>query len=531
MGRALRTGMKRLQALACVALFAVPLAACDDGATTADEADLTSVSARSRELKFEGRVYVSPSASNDDILRLVHQQTKTAFGPLRTSDIGVNNRELKGVDPQTFVKRNVTVIDTDKAGDTGTPMLEVSYTYVDDAVVPVEMAERSSLPGAVLRPSYQSESARILKECTANDAEARDFADALWYVFEPDVASCPKAIKAEQTLIETARTKLTDGTKQVAKVEANRLYLPVTFALGADKTNDGKSYPEYDRLYRGGIKQNKLIISFINGLIDHDGSGNLADDPGYGEWVDTLDQIISDRPTFKIAAVADGVDVSNYTLADGKAVTMTVQDIVDLHNGSFAGLSFSQREELESMVAERVADHWITLEMPAKVKIGTTQTRNIKVQVLTYFGHAETTTPFKYAIKNSDVFIYNGHSLIGFGPLDPRNFTASDFPSTYQILFIDSCVSYNYYEADYIPLKQGGTKNLDLVTNAIESPSFQSGFALGRFISTLINGQQASWLELLESAEATGSGMRVVDGELDNKYSPTKKPITLTVAQ
>ncbi|HTJ83533.1 MAG TPA: hypothetical protein VL400_17555 [Polyangiaceae bacterium] len=520
----------KLQALALLALAALPLTACDSP-VTGDEQDLTSVRARSRELKFEGRVYVSPTATNDDILRVVHQQTKTAFGPLRTSDIGVNNRELKGVDPATFVKRNVTVIDTDLAGDKGKQMVEVKYTYVDDAVVPTELEDRSTLPGAVLRPDYQSETQRILKECTANDSEAQEFSDALWYVFEPSVTSCPKAIKAEQSKIDAARTKLADSKTQVAKLEANRLYLPVTFQLGADKTNDGQSFPEYDRLYRGGIKQNKLIISFINGLIDHDGGTDLSQDSGYGEWIDTLDQIVTERPNFKVIAVEDGVDIMSYTLSSGKSVQLGgVKDIVALHNGSGpSGLTSSQKNELEEMVAERVADHWITLEMPAKVKIGTTLTRNIKIQILTYFGHAETTTPFKYAIKNSDVFLYNGHSLIGFGPLDPKNFTESDFPTSYQVLFIDSCVSYNYYEADYIPLKKGGTKNLDLVTNAIEAPSFQSGFALGQFITTLINGKQASWLDLLESAEATGDGMRVVDGELDNKYNPAVKPIVLTV--
>jgi len=520
----------KLSTVALLALVALPLVACDSP-MTADEQDLTSVRARSRELKFEGRVYVAPGATNDDILRVVHAQTKTAFGPLRTSDIGVNDRELKGVDPATFVKRNVVVVDTGLTGDAGKPMLEVTYTYVDDAVVPTEMSERSTLAGAVLRPGYESETSRILKECTLNDEEAKEFSDALWYVFQPNVPSCPKAIKAEQTTIDAARAKLSDPTKQVAKLEANRLYLPVTFQLGADKTNDGNSYPEYDRLYRGGIKQNKLIISFLNGLIDHDGGTELSQDSGYGEWIDTLDQIVTERPTFKVLSVEGGIDITSYTLSSGKSVTLNgVPDIVALHNGSGpSGLTSSQRRELDELVAERVADHWITLEMPASVKIGTTLDRKIKVQILTYFGHAETTKPFKFAIKNSDVFLYNGHSLIGFGPLDPKNYTASDFPTSYQILFIDSCVSYNYYEADYIPLKKGGTKNLDLVTNAIESPSWQSGYALGQFITTLINGQQASWLDLLESAEATGSGLRVVDGELDNKYDPAKKPIVLTV--
>jgi len=212
-------------------------------------------------------------------------------------------------------------------------------------------------------------------------------------------------------------------------------------------------------------------------------------------------------------------------------VTVSFADILSIHNGGSgpSGLTSSQRNELEKQFADRVAGHWVTFELPQKVKIGKTgKTHAIGIQIMTYFGDAESTTPFKYAIKNSDVFLYNGHSLIGFGPLDPKNFTSADFPSSYQILFIDSCVSYNYYEADYIPLKTGGTKKLDLITNAIESPSYQSGYALGRFVTTLINGKQASYLDLLESAEATGSGMRVVDGELDNTYDPVAKPIKLS---
>lgn len=515
--------------LAGLALSALSATGCDN-TTTGDEGDLTSVRADQRELSFEGRVYVQPGSSDTQILSLVHQQTKTAFGALRTRDIGVNNRELKGVDPATFVKREVTVIDTSVAGDKGKKMLEVRYTYTDDAIVPKEMANKSTLASALLRPNYQSETNRILKECTRNDKEAQEFSTDLWYVFEPSVSACGKAIKAEQDKVTAARAKLTSTDTQVAKVEAERLYLPVTFQLGANKTNQGKSFPEYDRLYSGGVQKGKLVISLINGLIDHDGSANLNEDPGYGEWLDTLNQVFEARPGFSVVDVEDGVDIQNYELTSGKSVSVTFPEIIALHNGDGpAGLSFSEKNELEGQIADRVADHWVTFELPAKVKIGSTKTKTVKIQLTTFFGHAETTTPFKHAIKNSDVFLYNGHSLIGFGPLDPRNFTAADFPESYQILFIDSCVSYNYYEADYIPLKKGGTANLDLITNAIESPSFQSGFALGQFVVTLINGQQASYLDLLESAEATGDGLRVVDGELDNKYDPAKKKIKLTI--
>src|SRR5262249_15165755 len=131
--------------------------------------------------------------------------------------------------------------------------------------------------------------------------------------------------------------------------------------------------------------------------------------------------------------------------------------------------------------------------------------------------------------------IYNGHSYIGYGPLDPSNFTASDFPSSYQIMFVNGCVSFNYYDQDFYSLKNGGTRNLETVTNGLESWVNGSGPAMGRFVGALVDGQQHSYTELLKAAEFTGYGyswgqdaLRVVEGELDNVWSPAKKPITVT---
>ena len=98
-------------------------------------------------------------------------------------------------------------------------------------------------------------------------------------------------------------------------------------------------------------------------------------------------------------------------------------------------------------------------------------------------------------------------------------------------MWIDGCVSYNYYEKDYIPLKQGGTKNLDLVTNAVESPSFRSGHAMGQWLTVLLNGKGASYKDLLLAARDTdgpGESLRVVDGEVDNDFTPAKFPMTIT---
>jgi hypothetical protein len=521
----------RCASLLCLLLLGAVAPACSDGAGSQED-DLTSVRAQSRKLTFEGIVYVEPGTSDTQILSAVHKQTQSMFGALRTSDIGVNKRELKGVDPATFVKREVTVIDTAVEGDAGEAMLEVRYKYEDMAVVPKTMSKKSTLKAALLRPDYGSETARILEECTTNDSHAQDFASSLWYVFEPRLSSCQEAIRAEQKLVDAARDALTEADTQVSLVEARRLYLPVTVQLGKDQSNKRKSYPEYDRLYSGGVKDGKLVVSLINGLIDHDShAGGIREDSGYGEWLDTLAEAFAVHPGYQLVEVEGGDDVGSYTLESGKEIDgLTFRDFIAMEDGSGfpEGLEYDEREELMRLVGERITNRWLTFEAPLQVTIGDESPRDLGIQITTIMGSVGTTKPFKHAIANSDVFLYNGHSQIGFGPLDPKNFSAADFPESYQILFVDGCVSYNYYEADYIPLKEGGTKNLDLITNAVESPAWRSGYALGQFIARLTDGSLPTYLELLQSAEATGSGLRVVDGELDNEYDPKDTAIELS---
>ena len=59
------------------------------------DADLTSVSALSRKLTFQGVVHVRDGATDSEILSVVRKQTQSAFGALRTANIGVNSREPK----------------------------------------------------------------------------------------------------------------------------------------------------------------------------------------------------------------------------------------------------------------------------------------------------------------------------------------------------------------------------------------------------------------------------------------------------
>ncbi|MBL8715438.1 MAG: hypothetical protein JNL79_05550 [Myxococcales bacterium] len=486
------------------------------------DADLTSVSALSRKLTFQGVVHVRDGATDSEILSVVRKQTQSAFGALRTANVGVNSRELKDVDPATFVKTKVQVVD----GTTVTTMLRVQYTYTDNAVAPKSMARRTSLSLALLGKDYSSQSARILTECTDNDAEARDFASSLWYVFNPSLSGCKTAIAAERKKIAADRAKLAAG--QIPKSEVDRLYLPITVRLGADQTNKGNSYPEYDRLYSGGVKKDTLVISLVNGILDHEHK-ELADDSGYSEWMETLREVFAVRPGLQLAAIEPAEDFKSVTVGGKTYSNIAFTDVMKWTidgTGFPAGMPTTLRHDAQVAMAKKLSRHWLTFRAPLQVKIGANAVKTVTLELTTYFGAESDPAPHKRAIKNSDVFVYNGHSYIGYGPLDPSRFSASDFPSSYQILFIDGCVSYNYYEKDYLPLKPGATRNLELITNGLEAPSWRSGWALGRFLGKLVDGSQASYRDLLSAASATDS-LRVVDGEVDNLYSPTKTPITV----
>lgn len=501
----------KLSLLALVACSAAP-----SEVASSNEDDLTSATARARKLTFGAYVYVDEGASDADILSAVRAQTQSAFGALRTSQVGVASRELKGVSPASFVKTKVTV-----AG--GKTKLKVAYTYRDDAIVPIAMATRSSITSAVMTPGYADQTARVLKECTANDSEANEFSGSLWYVFDPSLGSCHDAMGAEQKKIDADAAKLPKG--QLPQSEIDRLYVPITVSLAPAKTYTGGTYPEYDRLYAGGVKPNRLVISLVNGLIDHESHASSYQDSAWSEWIDELSAAVQGR-SFKLASIDSNEDLSTFSV-EGKTVHLPhgFMDVITDTLPSDVG-----RDALLAAVADKVTYHWIRLEAPVRVKIGGGAEKAVTIEIMTYFGSGSDAGPHKYAIKNSDVFLYNGHSYIGYGPLDPSNFVASDFPSSYQILFVDGCVSYNYYDRGYWTLKPGGTKNLDMVVNGMEAPSWHSGYALGKFVHTLIDGTQASYLKLLQAASDTdqvGGSLRVVDGEVDNKYNPAKTPITV----
>jgi hypothetical protein len=521
-----------------LALLLATAAACSGGEDIdGGYEDLTSVTARTRTLHFAGYVYVSPTASSYEIVSAVKRQTQSAFGALRTADIGVQTRELSAVDSSTFTKTTVKVVDPNKIGDTGHAMVRVDYQYTDTALVPVTMAKRSSLSMGVLNGDYQAQSSRILGECTTNDSEAHEFESDIWYVFEPSLARCKTAMATEQKKIDADKAKLPQGV--VPASEVSRLYIPLTASLAPSATTSGTTYPEYDRLYAGGVQANKLVIGMVSGLMADWAAGEVhatADDPGYDMWFQGLREIFDVR-ALQLASIEPQEDLTTFT-----AGTQTVKmpggfgDIMKMElDGTYpSGVSTSNQKALREAAAQKLLKHWLVFDAPVTVKIGSSAPKNFTIELQTYFGAEEDPTPHKRAIKTSDVFVYNGHSYIGYGPLDPTNFTSADFPKTYQLLVVNGCISFNYYD-HYFQMKPGGTANLDTITNGLESWVDGSGPAMGRLVASIIDGKQNSYTTILKAAQFDWQAyswgkdaLRVVDGETDNKYKRTTTPITVS---
>ena len=507
--------------------------AADDNAQTGDEDDLTSVTARERAMAFDGYVYVSTTATDSEILAAVKRETKSAFGALRTAEISANTRELGNVDPASFVKEKVTVVDPMNPAAPTKSAMRVRFRYTDRALVPVSMAKRGAIGLAVMNGNYQAQSKRILEECTEKSKEDLEFESAIWYVFNPSLSQCRDAMESEQLAIETGSKGLADG--QITKAEYERLYIPMTVKLESTKTTTAKTYPEYDQLWSGGVQPGKVVVSMVSGVMADWAAGEkpeLYKDIGYHMFYQQMTEIQKVYPGLALVDV-EGADLTSFTVNGKKVTGVTWTDLVNWElkgTGFPANITYSDRDALKKVVADTLSHHWLTFEQPVSVKIGSGETKDVTIQINTYYGAETDDAPHRRALSSSDVVVYNGHSYIGWGPLDPSRYSASSFPSSYQVLMFNSCVSFNYYEKDFFKMHPGGTAKLDMVTNGLESPVNGSGPSVGRFVANLLNGKQRTYKELLmaaaNGAPATEVGMdalRVVDGEVDNTYKPTKK--------
>ena len=351
--------------------------AADDNAQTGDEDDLTSVTARERAMAFDGYVYVSTTATDSEILAAVKRETKSAFGALRTAEISANTRELGNVDPASFVKEKVTVVDPMNPAAPTKSAMRVRFRYTDRALVPVSMAKRGAIGLAVMNGNYQAQSKRILEECTEKSKEDLEFESAIWYVFNPSLSQCRDAMESEQLAIETGSKGLADG--QITKAEYERLYIPMTVKLESTKTTTAKTYPEYDQLWSGGVQPGKVVVSMVSGVMADWAAGEkpeLYKDIGYHMFYQQMTEIQKVYPGLALVDV-EGADLTSFTVNGKKVTGVTWTDLVNWElkgTGFPANITYSDRDALKKVVADTLSHHWLTFEQPVSVKIGSGET-------------------------------------------------------------------------------------------------------------------------------------------------------------
>lgn len=140
--------------------------------------------------------------------------------------------------------------------------------------------------------------------------------------------------------------------------------------------------------------------------------------------------------------------------------------------------------------------------------------------------------PFHYFLKDAfdhaGVLIYDGHSGLG-GHLNLRaierlqGISMAMNKDRYQIFFINSCTSYTYYNNTYFlrkrsPQDPSGTKNLDLLANALPTSFFSipnSSLALIRAVDDWATGRATqSYQELVRLMDS--GNLFGVNGDEDN---------------
>lgn len=542
MARRLRCGraMSGYRSAWVLALWcAAGCAAFEDAAPGGSE--LTSVEGAEHTIEYDSFVYVAPGASDAAVQDAVRRQIKSSLGALRERGIGVLDRDARSnLDPSGWVRTPLQVIDADDAvvGE----VERVTFHYRDTAVV-----ERDRIPGGpitlpLLAGDYPARYAELVPACTDEAAPA---AYSLWYHYHPGRWACRTRIATEQAAIADATAALPDANTQIAVIDRDRLFITTRASLA--RVDDPPSlYPEYDQLwgFTGSTDRTMVVVYAFFG-VDRDEA-----DPGdYGlRELMRFQRTMRDRfPSLRVTHTAPFAMLLDFWIDGARVPGVTfdmVEDWVIDGTGFPAGTTAAGRAQLLAQVVERFSERWIYWELPVEVSDGAT-TRRMTVQLRTFYGYEDgshevrqrATWRYLEAFWHGDVFAYTGHSHFGHGPLEPVHYATRNFPDRYQVMLVNSCLSFNYYDQDFLDVHPDGTAKLDIVTNGLAAYWHGMGEATAGYVISLIDGESKTWRELLAAMRVDlpwASGydpMRVVNGELDNAFDAAARPLTVRVME
>jgi hypothetical protein len=369
-------------------------------------------------------------------------------------------------------------------------------------------------------------------------------ANSLWYHYAPGRSACRTRIAAETAAIAAATESLDDADSQIAAADADRRFVSVRATLTpVDDAPD--LYPEYDRLwgFRGDPWRRSLVVySFVG--VDRD-EADPADN-GLVEYLRFERTLRTRYPGLRVISTEPFAMLLDFWIDGDKLDGVTFDDVerwvIDGEGfpaqvGSDAG----KRAQLLAQVIARFSERRIDWALPVQVSDGDTS-RDMTLELRTFYGredggpevrqHAQ----WRYleAFWYGDVFAYTGHSHFGYGPLEPNLYRGGNFPDRYQVMLVNSCLSFNYYDQDFLAMHPGGSANLDVVVNGLPAYWRGMGEASGKYVIGLTDGENRTWREVLGGMKvnlpwvSSYDPMRAVNGELDNEYDGAAQPLTVT---
>jgi hypothetical protein len=518
----------------------------DDGAVSTEQ-DLTSLVGEERGIHFDGEVMVPVGAADDHIAWTIARQVKTALGALRGEEVSLNDRDADNAkDPAKWTVSPVEVVDPSDPTTIQRELWRVRYRYDDRAVVTDDLHGASTVSFVMLSGDYAAHADDLRTYCS-DDRDADT--DSLWYHFEPQRYSCRQQIDAERTEIADERSALGDDPGLMGPTEAGRWFLPVTAGLDPAQVPAEEAYPEYHRLFDLAGQRGELIIYAYLGV---DGYGPEAPyDPNdilAREAMKFYRAVLRGQPNFRPVHTAPFAWLLDVYVHDRKVEGVTYDQMLtwvidDTDYPPEAAGDRAAKDDLRRQALAKFAERWIYWDLPIEVTQGDA-TKRIKVQLRSYFGREDgdptvrQRAQWRYleAFWHGDVFLYSGHSHFGHGPLDPGLYGSHNFNERYQIMLVNSCISFNYYSQDFIDMKPGGSQNLEVVVNGLPSYVRDGGVSTAALLLGLLSPTPKSYRQLLDDMQVdlgwwgpNYDPMRVVDGELDNDFSQAAEPLSVTV--
>jgi hypothetical protein len=239
------------------------------------------------------------------------------------------------------------------------------------------------------------------------------------------------------------------------------------------------TYPEYDRLYQ----KEELNIAIFMGYVDDEAS---TSDPA----IDQLNEL------------------TNY----------------------FKGRRFSVKKDQRQFGPSVDADgnginYKMTFSKSRLTSLGQRQKVNVHVLVADTSINSEDETfrdGYRQALLNADLIVYDGHSGLGAN-IGADYIEGMEFAKNYQILFLNGCSSYPYFNRDYFEKKPGGSKNMEIITSGLSTYSTTATANMLAFIKPFLSGKVATYQTLLRAIERSNGGvdsyLTGVNGDHDNIFS------------